>query len=122
MRGRLRWMACASLLALLFLCPVWELWLAPLQPGGTWLAAKGVPLLFIAVGIFRGRRYTYQVASLVALLYLLEGSVRVASDRGLTQQLAGLETLLALVFFFSVAFYARLSAPGRQKTDSSAAP
>jgi hypothetical protein len=37
-----------SLIALLFLCLAWELWLAPLRPGGSMLALKALPLLVSA--------------------------------------------------------------------------
>lgn len=113
--SRLQFIASASLIALIFLCLLWELWLAPLKPGGSWLAAKAFPLLLPLFGILKGRRYSYQVCSLLALLYLMEGSVRATSDVGLSQWLALIETLLALVFFVSVVAYARLSAPSRQK-------
>ncbi|MCX8146194.1 MAG: DUF2069 domain-containing protein [Azovibrio sp.] len=115
MLTRLQLAASASLIALIFLCLLWELWLAPLKPGGSWMAAKAFPLLIPLFGILKGRRYTYQWSSMLALLYLLEGSVRATSDSGLSQALAGLETLLALMFFASVVSYARLSAPSRQK-------
>ncbi|MGE8376506.1 MAG: DUF2069 domain-containing protein, partial [Diaphorobacter nitroreducens] len=35
-----RWLAVGSLAALIVLCLAWELWLAPLRPGGSWLAIK----------------------------------------------------------------------------------
>jgi uncharacterized membrane protein len=113
MKHRLRPVACVSLMALILLCLLWELWLAPLRPDNLWLAAKAFPLFLILPGLFRGRRYTYQVASLLAMPYLLEGSVRAASDAGLSRWLGLAETLLTLVFFFSVVFYARLNAPAR---------
>ena len=40
----LSWIAGASLIALIFLCLAWELWLAPLRPGGSWVALKAVAL------------------------------------------------------------------------------
>ena len=39
-----RWVATGSLLALIVLCLAWELVLAPVRPGGTWLAIKALPL------------------------------------------------------------------------------
>ena len=39
-----RWLAAGSLLALIALCLAWELVLAPLRPGGSWLALKALPL------------------------------------------------------------------------------
>jgi uncharacterized membrane protein len=111
---RLQILASVTLVALIFLCLFWELWWAPIRPGGSWLAAKAFPLLLPLFGILNGRRYSYQVSSLLALLYLLEGAVRASSDSGLSRQLALLETLLALLFFASVVAYARLGAPRRQ--------
>ena len=34
-----------SLLALIALCLAWEIWLAPLRPGGSWMLLKALPLL-----------------------------------------------------------------------------
>ena len=39
------WGAVASLLALILLTLAWELWLAPLRPGGSWLVLKAAILL-----------------------------------------------------------------------------
>lgn len=103
--------ACASLLALIFLCLAWELWLAPLRPGGSWMALKSLPLLLPLFGILNGRRYTYQWASMLILAYLAEGVARAFSDSGLSAALALAEAVLALVFFASVIFYARLGPP-----------
>ena len=103
--------ACISLLALIFLCLGWELMLAPLRPGGSWLALKALPLLFPLMGILHGRRYTFQWASMLILAYLAEGLVRAASDTGSSANLAIVEVVLALAFFVSAVFYARLSQP-----------
>jgi uncharacterized membrane protein len=97
------------LLALIFLCLAWELWLAPLRPGGSWMALKALPLLAPLLGVLNGRRYTYQWASMLILAYLAEGVMRAASESGTAGALALAEMLLALVFFGSAIFYARLS-------------
>ena len=62
--------ASGILIALIFLCVAWELWLAPLRPGGSWLVLKVLPLLAALFGTLRGRRYTYQWASMLSLVYL----------------------------------------------------
>ena len=111
MRRLLQVVSSAALAALVFLCLAWELWLAPLRPGGSWLALKALPLLLPLLGILNGRRYTYQWASMLILAYLAEGVVRAASDSGTAAALALAEVLLALGFFGSAAFYARLSRP-----------
>ncbi len=101
--------ACLSLLALIFLCLAWELWFAPLRPGGSWLLLKALPLLLPLQGILRGRRYTYQWASMLILAYLAEGVVRATSDSGASTVLALVEVLLALAFFVNAIVYARLT-------------
>jgi uncharacterized membrane protein len=103
-----------TLIALILLCTAWELWLAPLRPGGSMLVLKVVPLLIALFGILRGKRYTFQWMSMLILLYFTEGTVRAASDIGLSQQLAIVETVLTLIFFVSAIYYAkatRLSQP-----------
>lgn len=104
--------ALVALLALILLCLAWELWLAPLRPGGSWLALKALPLALPLTGIFSGKRYTYQWSSLLILAYLAEGATRAWSDRGLSQTLACVETALSVVFFAATVGYARLTRAG----------
>jgi uncharacterized membrane protein len=105
----LRLAASASLLALLALCLAWELWLAPLRPGGSLLALKAAPLALPIPGILNGRRYTYQWSSMLMLAYFAEGVTRAWSERGASQLLAGAEIALSLLFFASAVAYARLT-------------
>ena len=105
--------ASASLIALIFLCLAWELWLAPIRPGGSWLVLKTLPLLLPLMGILKGRRYTHQWAPMLVLAYFTEGVVRVWSDKGMSAILAGGEVVLSVVFFFAAIYYAKLSAPSR---------
>jgi|GEM_PF-97897 uncharacterized membrane protein len=100
--------AVASYLGLFCLCVLWEIWLAPLKPGGTLLFLKALPLAFAVRGVVRGSLYTIQWASMLVLLYLMEGVVRVMSDPpGPSISLAWIEIALASVFFFSSIFYVR---------------
>ncbi len=107
--------ASISLTALIVLCVAWETVLAPIKPGGSWLMLKALPLLLPLFGILRGKRYTYQWASMFVLIYFTEGAVRAWSDKGLSQQLAGLEVALTVVFFMAALYYAKLTAPSRQR-------
>lgn len=109
----LHYASITSLIALIFLLLAWEGWLAPLKPGGSMLILKVLPLLLPLFGILRGKRYTYQWASMLILLYFAEGAVRAWSDHGLSAQLALAETFLAVVFFFSAIYYARALAHHR---------
>jgi len=102
----LRLAASASLAALIALCLAWELWLAPLRPGGSTLALKALPLVLPLAGIVAGVRRTYQWSSMLILGYLAEGAVRAWSERGASQLLAGLEIALSLFFFAATVSYA----------------
>ncbi|MEX2197245.1 MAG: DUF2069 domain-containing protein [Burkholderiales bacterium] len=101
-----------SLALLIALCFAWELWLAPLRPGGSLLALKAAPLVLPLGGILAGRRYTYQWSSMLILAYFAEGVMRAWSERGLSQALAGGEIVLSLAFFASAVAYARLTRLG----------
>jgi uncharacterized membrane protein len=103
----LRRIAAISLTALIVLCLAWELWLAPLRPGGSLLALKALPLALPLSGIFKGRRYTYQWSSMLILAYFAEGVTRAWSERGTSQLLAGVEVVLSVVFFAAAVSYAR---------------
>ena len=99
--------ASASLATLIALCVAWELWLAPLRPGGSLLALKALPLALPLGGILAGKRYTYQWSSLLILAYVAEGATRAWSDAGLSQKLAMAEVVLSVLFFAAVVSYAR---------------
>ena len=105
----LRLAASASLAALIVLCLAWELWLAPLRPGGSTLALKALPLVLPLMGIIEGKRRTYQWSSMLVLAYLAEGAVRAWSERGMSRALAFAEIALSLIFFCAVVAFARLT-------------
>ncbi len=100
-----RSLALACLLALIALCLAWELWLAPTGRGT--LALKALPLVLAVPGVLAWRMYTFRWLSLVLWLYVAEGAVRAASDRGLGAPLALLEVLLCLVLFAACAAHIR---------------
>jgi len=109
------WRKAATLLlfALILLCLAWELWLAPLRPGGSWLALKVLPLLWILPGIARGRGYTYRVSTMLILAYFMEGVVRGWSDGGMSARIALLEIALSLAFFGSAIAHLRAERKAR---------
>ena len=103
-----RWLATASLIALIVLCLAWELALAPVRPGGSWLALKALPLCIPLAGILKNRMYTYRWVSLVIWLYFTEGVVRGWSDKPPSQWLAWVEIALCLVLFTACTLHVRL--------------
>ena len=107
MRKRLHAGAVAALLALIALCVAWELFVAPLRPGGSWLVLKVLPLLVVLRGVLRADNYTLQWSTLLVWAYFTEGVVRAASDAGLSAQLALLEVGLCVMYFGCAAFYLR---------------
>lgn len=108
--------ATTSLYALLLLCLAWELWLAPLRPGGSWLVLKILPLLWIAPGITRGRSYTYRASTMLILAYFTEGVVRAWSDGGVSATVAVAEIVLSAVFFIAAIAWVRASRAVRSST------
>ena len=103
-----RWVAVASVLGLIVLGLAWELWLAPLRPGGSWWALKVLPLCIPVAGLLKRRMYTYRWVSLLVWPYFIEGVVRATSERGPSVPLAVLEIVLTLVLFAACALHVRV--------------
>lgn len=107
--------ALASYLLLILLTLLWEGWLAPAPkaPPGFWLTLKGTLLLLPLFGMLRGKPDTYLWASLLVMLYFMEGTMLLYLHRGDAFALhsvlpyALLETLLTLVFIASAGLYVR---------------
>jgi uncharacterized membrane protein len=114
--NRTRWLAVGSLLGLIVLGLLWELWLAPLRPGGSWLVLKVLPLTLPLAGLLKNRMYTYRWVSLLVWLYFTEGAVRAWSDTGLSAALAGIEVLLCVLLFVACALHVRIRLRAAGKT------
>lgn len=102
-----RLLAVGSLLGLIVLGLAWELVLAPLRPGGSWLALKVLPLCIPLAGLLKNRMYTYRWVSLMVWLYFIEGVVRATSDRAPSSYLAGIEVFLCLVLFVACSLHVK---------------
>ncbi len=103
-----RALAVGSLLGLILLSLAWELLVAPLRPGGSWLALKAVPLCLPLAGLLKNRMYTYRWVSLMVWLYFTEGVVRAWGDPAPGNWLAMVEVLLCLALFAACAWHVRL--------------
>jgi uncharacterized membrane protein len=99
--------AAASLVLLIALCLAAELWLAPLRPGGSWLALKALPLLAPLFGVLHARRYTFQWSPMLLLAYFAEGVVRAATESGVPRWIASVEMLLSLTFSIAAVLFVR---------------
>ena len=99
-------LAAGGWLALIVLTVLWEWWLAPLRPGGSWLVLKAVPMLLPLRGVLRGDVKAMQWALLLVLPYIAEGSVR-AVDPPPVGAMAMAEIALGLAFFAATIVYLR---------------
>jgi uncharacterized membrane protein len=106
--SRTRLLAVLSLTGLIVLGLVWELWLAPLRPGGTLLALKVVPPCIPLAGLLKNRMYTYRWVSLFIWLYFTEGVVRAWGDAAPSCYFAFAEVVLCVVLFIACALHVRL--------------
>ena len=103
-----RWLALGSMGGLIALGLAWELWLAPLRPGGSLLALKVLPLCLPLAGILKNRMYTYRWMSLLVWVYFTEGATRAWSDPAPGNYLAMIEVLLCLALFAACALHVRI--------------
>ncbi len=99
-------LAALALVGLIILCLVWELYIAPLRPGGSYLALKVLPLLLPLRGVLKGNLYTLQWSSMLVLLYFMEGVTRAWSDPNpVSVMMAYIEIMLSLIFYVCAMFY-----------------
>ena len=110
----IRVLAVGSLVGLILLGLAWELWLAPLRPGGSWWALKVLPLCLPLAGLLRHRMYTYRWVSLLVWLYFTEGVVRAWSDPAPGRWLALAQVALCLSLFAACALHVRLRLRARR--------
>ncbi|MEZ2721053.1 DUF2069 domain-containing protein [Paenalcaligenes hominis] len=113
-------LAALSLVGLIILCLAWELFIAPIRPGGSYLALKVLPLLLPLRGVLKGNVYTLQWSSMLMLLYFMEGVTRAWSDPNpLSVQMACIEIVLSFTFYVCAMFYlwpAKKAAKQNKKT------
>ena len=104
-----RTLAVSSLIGLIVVGLAWELWLAPLRPGGSWWAIKVLPLALPLAGLLKNRMYTYRWVSLLVWLYFTEGVVRATSgESAMSTLMALLQTLLCITLFVACALHVRI--------------
>lgn len=119
--SRLHYASCVLLVLLIVLCVAWELKLAPLRPGGSWLVIKAFPLACFTFGVFKRNRRTYQALSLFIWLYFAEGMTRATSDPGFSSWLGWAEAAISLALFCTVAAWCRFTrAPAPLKAAAAA--
>lgn len=110
---RLRYACAYSVIALIAVCLAGDMWFAPAGAEPWWPMLKALPLFLPLRGMLQGLRRTFQWSSFLSLAYFTEGVVRGWSESGLSQRLAWVEIILALIWFFCAIFAARALGPKR---------
>jgi len=100
-------LASLGLIALVLFCLLWELLLAPLRPGGSWLALKALPLALLVPSAVRGTRRALQWLSLLLPFYVAEGIVRGLTESGRHALVAWAAAALAAVTFVAMLAWVR---------------
>ena len=86
---------------------VCELYLAPLKPGGSLLALKVLPLIFLLPGLFKGKFRSLQALCMLILIYTAEGFVRAMSDPPAVRIWGWVGALLSTAIFLGTMWIAR---------------
>lgn len=105
----LKWqrMAVISLIGLIAVSLAWELWIAPLRPGGSWLALKALPLCLPLSGILKGRIYTFQWSCMLVLAYMAEAVMRLFDATAASRGCSAVALVLSLIFFTACLMFVR---------------
>ena len=100
--------AVSSLVALIVLCVAWELWLAPVRPGGSLLALRALPWVLPLLVPLKRRVYADRWLRLRIWLYCTEGLVRATSDTAPSSYYAWAEVVLCILLFTACTLHIRL--------------
>jgi uncharacterized membrane protein len=96
-----------AIAALALLQLLWELWLAPLRPEGSWLALKALPLALLWPALARGSSKAAQGMLLLLLPYFAEGVVRGVTESGRHAVVAWTATALSVGAFVALLLHFR---------------
>ena len=101
--------ASLSLIGLILLNLIWEIFYNPLRDDGSLMVIKSLILLIPLSGILKKNRYTYQWSSMFILLFFMEGVVRLYSESDASPTMALYQTILSSIFFVSTMFFCKVT-------------
>ncbi|MBK9702933.1 MAG: DUF2069 domain-containing protein [Betaproteobacteria bacterium] len=112
-----RWLrvAVVASAALTLLELLWEAWLAPLRPGGSWLVLKALPLALLWPAVARGGLKPRQVLAFALLPYFAEALVRGVTEAGRHALVAGTAAALAALAFAALVLSFRAERRARRR-------
>lgn len=96
------------LLILITMILLWELKIAPLRSGGSWLSIKALPLCLFISGSLKGNLRIFQWLSLLIPFYMAEGIMRLTDISTASRICATIEVLLSIAVFISCLCYVRI--------------
>lgn len=108
-------LAIAATGALVLLQLLWELWLAPVRPGGSWLALKALPLALLWPRVARGEFKARQYLVLLLLPYMAEAVVRALTEGGRHRLVAAAAATLATGAFTALLLAFRAGRNARRR-------
>ena len=110
--------AFAATLALALIEVLWELALAPITPGGSWLALKALPLAVLLPRIARGERRARQWLALLLPFYAAEALARAFAEPGRRALVAAVACSFAVAAFVALLGWFRSESLGHRKHDA----
>lgn len=103
-----RYLVIMFLIMLIIMILLWELKIAPLRSGGSWLSIKALPLCLFISGSLKGNIRTFQWLSLLIPFYMAEGIMRLTDINIASRVCATMEIILSLALFISCLCYIRI--------------
>jgi uncharacterized membrane protein len=98
-------MALLGWLHLIALTVIWDGVIDPSRGAWLWIAAKLLPLLLLLPGVFKATSFGMQLASMVVLLYMVEGCVRGMTSAPPSNALGWTQFALAWIIFFGLVLH-----------------
>jgi uncharacterized membrane protein len=100
-------MALLGWLHLIALALLWDGVIDPARGAWLWIAVKLIPLLALLPGLVRGTSFSLQLASMVVLLYMVEGCVRGMTSSPPSQFIGWAQFVLSWITFFGLILHVR---------------
>jgi uncharacterized membrane protein len=94
-------------LHLIALAVVWDGVIDPARGAWLWIAVKLLPLLLLLPGVFKATSFGMQMASMVVLLYMVEGCVRGMTSAPPSNLLGWAQFVLSWMIFFGLVLHLR---------------
>jgi uncharacterized membrane protein len=120
LKGPYHFMAALGWLHLIALTVIWDGVIDPTRGAWLWIAAKLLPLLLLLPGVIKATSFGMQLASMVVLLYTVEGCVRGMTSAPPSNTLGWAQFALSWIVFIGLMLHLRplkQAAKAKKKAD-----